>query len=739
MYLVWIEVVLFGVFLVWAVLRGRHTCFVFPYLFFLRFPLLAAGALFALPALSDLAPSLFANLFVLHPVQAGIVGFLAQYAAWAIAYSFMMTYVAIPARCELPFLRAWRADPADPEIAEPDPADRKGRIRTAHPDNGLGKTARKWVRGAAIALALPLFGAVVARVDASETGVVERGPTLLGIVAGVGSAWVVWWVWTRAMAKRAVAGGGLQAVHPKVAAVLELPARAAEAIDPAARLGLDPQPVPVAGFTLTRAWALLMLSVAIYTVAGSVGLAQQETQALDTTLVVPTLGYVLIVLAGGVQLLSGLAYWLDVYRVPVLAAAFAYVVLAGRACGTDASFHVLRPAQPRNAGALDPSSAVRAWGERHPALPAAVIVTASGGGIAASRWTAQVLHRLNAALGPKFASSIVLVSTVSGGGVGAMYFVSAYDDGRAPDAAASESALHWSGRSSLDAVGWGIAYPDLIRSAVPALDWFRWRLADQDRGRALERRWRGYWSSDVPTLDGWRAGVAAGWRPAQVFNATAVESGERYLLTPLDAFGTGTVEDRRRRFFSERHGGMDVAVVSAARLSATFPYVSPAARLRAADAEAANPIHVVDGGYHDNFGTLTAVEFVQASLAEFAKLRSEGKSVKRVVVVDIRLDDAAAAAEDPAGSGGPLYEAIAPLLAMLNVRGPGQAVHREIELEAVCADRPGDFPVRRVTFATSKAVPLSWHLTRREAAGIDGAWDEPQNVAAFKRLRELLE
>ena len=52
-----------------------------------------------------------------------------------------------------------------------------------------------------------------------------------------------------------------------------------------------------------------------------------------------------------------------------------------------------------------------------------VVVTASGGGIHAAGWTAQVLTGLQDWLGADFTKSIGLISSVSGGSVGSLFFV----------------------------------------------------------------------------------------------------------------------------------------------------------------------------------------------------------------------------------------------------------------------------------------------------------------------------
>ena len=55
-----------------------------------------------------------------------------------------------------------------------------------------------------------------------------------------------------------------------------------------------------------------------------------------------------------------------------------------------------------------------------------IVVAASGGGIQAAAWTAQVLSGLDTENDGNFGPKVRLISAVSGGSVGAMYFVDAY-------------------------------------------------------------------------------------------------------------------------------------------------------------------------------------------------------------------------------------------------------------------------------------------------------------------------
>ena len=90
--------------------------------------------------------------------------------------------------------------------------------------------------------------------------------------------------------------------------------------------------------------------------------------------------------------------------------------------------------------------------------------------------------------------------------------------------------------------------------------------------------------------------------------------------------------------------------VTAARLSAAFPYVSPAARL-----DGVEPYHLVDGGYYDFYGLVALSQWVDDALEE---LQRDQQLPERIGVViarglvssDTALSDDDARAAQPASA-----------------------------------------------------------------------------------------
>jgi hypothetical protein len=227
-------------------------------------------------------------------------------------------------------------------------------------------------------------------------------------------------------------------------------------------------------------------------------------------------------------------------------------------------------------------------------------------------------------------------------------------------------------------------------------------------------------------LSNWNAGVMNGDLPAVIMNATVVESGQRLL------FGTTRFIDtencRARVDAATLHGGnWDITAVTAARLSATFPYVTPASR---SSLPGPRP-HLVDGGYYDNYGMSTLVEWLDEALA--ADMMSAQQAVKSVLVIQLHGAPVAKDSAVPQGklrNRGWFYQILAPLLTLNTVRGAGQVAHNDLELQQLQQrwfERK--VPIHTVTLEFPEDnAPLSWHMTREQKQSIIDQWTAGADV-----------
>src|SRR5712664_563552 len=182
---------------------------------------------------------------------------------------------------------------------------------------------------------------------------------------------------------------------------------------------------------------------------------------------------------------------------------------------------------------------------------------------------------------------------------------------------------------------------------------------------SVENSWSTVWRDahlPTPRLARWRQDVYDGVRPAVIFNATASDSGEKFLIASTDAPFEGA------RQLSQLFPGEDMDVSTAARLSATFPYASPLAR--ASEGLVKNAYHAGAGGYYDNSGLLSAVEWLSAA----------GDELKKYQVLLIVID-----AKPGSAKFGSKWswqrQLVGPVGTLLNVRSSSQQVRESIELK----------------------------------------------------------
>lgn len=431
---------------------------------------------------------------------------------------------------------------------------------------------------------------------------------------------------------------------------------------------------------------------------------------------------------------TGAAFFLDAARIPVLSTVLILSVLSGTLARTDHQFKVTGAAPSENAASsivpsLTPADVVRAWQaarKKTPTDPVIVVATA-GGGIRAAAWTTQVLTGLEndgqdsakyQSCQSSLSSSVLAISSVSGGSVGSMFFLSGYGSAKEADFVFKpDNIVERASRSSLSAAGWGFLYPDLAR-AFPLLGMAVPQTID--RGWALENAWIAQWPSP-PNINEWRRDAAAGKRPAAIFNATAAENGDRFLIASTDleenvlSDAMGTLADKVTIQFSKRFPGYDVPVATAARLSASFPYVSPEAQ--PSDGPATSRFHIGDGGYYDNSGVLSALEWME-----------QAASALKGHPVLLLLIDSEPGTPGPAQRWSWQRQFVAPVDTLLNVRTASQQVRGAFE--TALAQRQFHFgsglEVMPVSFLYSSSLPapLSWHLTNAQKAAISQKWKE---------------
>jgi hypothetical protein len=441
---------------------------------------------------------------------------------------------------------------------------------------------------------------------------------------------------------------------------------------------------------------------------------------------VPSLAYVLLLCTVACWTLTGISFFCDAYRLPVSLVVLIYLTVTAQISRSDHFFHMFDGEESEMPSAAQVLQAAR--------LDSVILVACNGGGIQSAAWTAKVLTELDRysrtieGISPDlFARSVRAISSVSGGSVGAMHFAAAYrKDGGLPGSNADlDDVIRHAEQSSLDDIAWGLVYPDLWKTLTPFI-----LRRFSDRGNALERALARTLPCSDESLSSWRKLVAAGERPANLFNATLTESGGRFLISNADFRKPHEACSQ----FYDLYKGKDLSVVTAARLSATFPFITPAAR---SDDRSVARYHIVDGGYYDNYGMATLAEWLQEGL------ETENNRIRRVLVLQVRGFPPDPPLH-PNRRHGWFYQLYAPLETMIHARSCGQLAHNDIEfdlLTKVCRQNQVEVETAIFQFrpeAGAELPPLSWHLTNRQKQTIARVWNRtgPQGC---EKVREFLQ
>ena len=173
---------------------------------------------------------------------------------------------------------------------------------------------------------------------------------------------------------------------------------------------------------------------------------------------------------------------------------------------------------------------------------------------------------------------------------------------------------------------------------------------------------------------------------------------------------------------------MNLRLLTALRMNATFPYVLPNVWLPT------NPvIDVMDAGFRDNFGEQTAIRF----LNEFREWLQQNTS--GVVLLQIR-DRKTGGWENPYESNDITEIITKPLLLLQNNWYKMQEYNQD-DLLSLSQNGMG-FPFRKLIFqyvpkTEDAGAALNFHLTTQEKLNITGALDNSDNHRAFQEFRRL--
>ncbi len=404
---------------------------------------------------------------------------------------------------------------------------------------------------------------------------------------------------------------------------------------------------------------------------------------------------------------------------------------------------------------LSTVSMLNNWRSKFDSPPRMAIICVSGGGQRAALWSYNVLQELYSQTSGATNKHNTLITGASGGLIGAAYYRElALMQSRGEIEDLSDPFYREQlGSDNLNALIFSFVVNDLFADlrtfSYEGIEYAR------DRGYAFEEQLNKNTGGlfDKPLIS-YRELEASAEIPMMVLTPTIVNDGRKlYISAQPVSYMVNPVEDQYSqekvtgieflRFFrdvdSER-----LRFLSALRMNATFPYITPNVTLPSEP-----PLEIMDAGVNDNFGISDAVRFLYV-FREWISKNTSG-----VVLISIRDSD-----KNPEilerSSLSLLDRLTLPISTIYQNFQSMQDITNDTQLEfsdswlGAPLDRvdiqyiPDDLAKENLSVADSlrmenqQRASLSWRLTGREKESLTENLQTAANQAAFEKIRRLL-
>jgi hypothetical protein len=370
------------------------------------------------------------------------------------------------------------------------------------------------------------------------------------------------------------------------------------------------------------------------------------------------------------------------------------------------------------------------------AKPYLYLITTSGGGNRSATFTMNVLQRLDSLCGGDLMDRTFMITGASGGMLGASYYrelVSHEKNGVNPN---DRKYVEDISQDLLNSIFTSFVARDL---ASPAQ---KFKVGDyeyvKDRGYAFEQKLdqntRGYLNRQLRDIEPEERNAQI---PLMLFNSVITRDGRKMVIStqpisflmrpPVDTTLSTPVDpdavDFRALF--AKQDPMNMRLLTALRMNATFPYVLPNVWLPSKPV-----IDVMDAGLRDNYGQEMAVRFVQV----FKKWIDENTS--GVVLIHIR--DRVKGGWDHPYESTNITELFTKPLLLLQFNWYKMQDYNQNDLMSLMGESMGD-KFKRISFQyvpqkEDAGAALNFHLTKREKKNILEALGSENNRQCFQQF-----
>ncbi len=374
--------------------------------------------------------------------------------------------------------------------------------------------------------------------------------------------------------------------------------------------------------------------------------------------------------------------------------------------------------------------------------PVMIFINVSGGGLRSSTFVMNTLQQLDSAVNGKLMPHTMLISGASGGMLAATYYRELYRRQQ------KDSLVNLYSLSYVDDVTKDLLNP--LFSSMVARDIFspaqKFSVGDfkyvKDRGYAFEQKLNSNSGNILSTqLKDYSAQEKNGNIPLMIFNSTITRDGRRmmictqplsFMMKPLQYAGDKNASPDAVDFAAlfARQDPLNIRLLSAMRMNASFPYVLPTVWLPSKPV-----IDVMDAGLRDNFGQETTLRFID-NFKDWLKANTS-----KVIILQMRdrmLDNW----QQPFETGSFTDFLVNPGTMLQHNWQKIQDYYATDQYNYL--QSTFDTSLQRISFTyvpqqEDKGAALNFHLTAREKRDIQESFNNEYNQASVQKIKALLQ
>jgi hypothetical protein len=394
-------------------------------------------------------------------------------------------------------------------------------------------------------------------------------------------------------------------------------------------------------------------------------------------------------------------------------------------------------------------------GSKKPKLP---IICVSGGGQRAALWTVNSLLKIDQKIEGEIMDRAFLITGASGGMIGAAYYRANFLNKITGKEYADEATmLHRISKDNLNSIIFSLVVNDTF------FKFRNFKYNDQkylkDRGYIFEENLNNNLGGILDLkLKDYQKYTSLSKIPLMLLSPVVSNDGRKLYLSSLNFSFMVRANDEKNsqnikirgsdfNYLFEDQNSQNLNFLSALRMSASFPYITPTISLPSEPR-----IEVMDAGIADNFGISDALRFIYV-FKDWIEKETSG-----VVLITIRDTRKLSEVEERSYPSlldrftNPIASVYNNLANIQDIRNDSQLENAKswlnTDLDVISFEYDTYAPIEEMNFSNElkerqlkeiERASLSWHLTKTEKKSIVENIDRPFNRSSLQNLVKLLD